>query len=140
VSAVDPETNELRHTQLESATNNVLAQQFLAALREKHDVDDVPRNQRFLVCERDAASLVNVVFLIDDSLTERRLLSTRPRSPCRSHGDRNSAEYIFHEIKRRVSTILNYYSNAEAKTADEWVRKFAFARNQLITMRPPEPA
>ena len=33
-AAVDPETNELLHTQLEPTTNSVLAQQFLAELRE----------------------------------------------------------------------------------------------------------
>jgi len=52
-AAVDPETNELLHTQLEPTTNSVLAQQFLAQFREKHDVDDVLRNQGFLMCERD---------------------------------------------------------------------------------------
>ena len=47
-AAVAPETNEFIHIQLETTTDSVLAQQFLAELRKKHDVDDT-------------------VFLIDDS-------------------------------------------------------------------------
>jgi transposase-like protein len=42
-AAVDPETNELLHTQLETTRNNALALAFFHELREKHDVDDVPR-------------------------------------------------------------------------------------------------
>jgi transposase-like protein len=65
-AAVGPETNELLHTELEPTTINVLAHKFLAELREKHDVDDVSRNLRFLMCELDLC-LVNAVFLIDGS-------------------------------------------------------------------------
>jgi len=39
-AAVDPETNDLLHTQLEPTRNNALVDQFFAELREKHDVDD----------------------------------------------------------------------------------------------------
>ena len=39
-AAVDPETNDLLHTQLEPTTNNALADRFFADLRDKHDVDD----------------------------------------------------------------------------------------------------
>ena len=42
-AAVDPETNELLHTTLEPTTNKVIAHAFFAELREKHDIDDVPR-------------------------------------------------------------------------------------------------
>jgi transposase-like protein len=38
-AAVDPETNDLLHTQLESTTNNALADRFFADLRDKHDID-----------------------------------------------------------------------------------------------------
>ena len=61
-AAVDPATNELLHTQLEPTTNSVLAQQFLAQLREKHDVDDVLRNRGFLMCERDAYVSLTLCF------------------------------------------------------------------------------
>ncbi|WP_460539391.1 IS6 family transposase, partial [Haloplanus salinarum] len=39
-AAVDPETNELLHTRLETTRNNVIAHSFFRELREKHDVDD----------------------------------------------------------------------------------------------------
>ena len=113
-AAVDPETNKLLHTQLEPTTNSVLAQQFLASLREKHDVDDA-------------------VFLIDGSHSlknacSRHILDLRVER----HGDCNSAECVFREVKRRTSSFSNYFSNAQAETADEWLRKFAFTWNQLI--------
>ncbi|RDZ34352.1 IS6 family transposase, partial [Haloferax sp. Atlit-105R] len=38
----------------------------------------------------------------------------------------------FREIKRRTSSFSNCFSNAEAETADDWLRSFAFAWNQLI--------
>ncbi len=37
-AAVDPEINDLLYKQLEPTIKSVLAQQFLAELREKHDV------------------------------------------------------------------------------------------------------
>jgi len=39
-AAVDPETNDLLHTRLETTTNNALADRFLAVLRDKYDIDD----------------------------------------------------------------------------------------------------
>ena len=39
-AAVDPESNDLLHTQLEPTTNNALADRFFADLRDKHDIDD----------------------------------------------------------------------------------------------------
>ena len=113
-AAVDPETNELLHTQLEPTTNSVLAQQFLAALREKHDVDDA-------------------VFLIDGSLSLKDACSRQDLDlRVERHGDRNSVERVFREVKRRTSSFSNCFSHAKAETADEWLRKFAFAWNQLI--------
>ena len=50
-AAVDPESNELLHTALEPTTNNTFARSFFADLREKHNVDDITRNRRFLVGE-----------------------------------------------------------------------------------------
>ena len=113
-AAVDPETNELLHTQLEPTTNSVLAQQFLAELREKHDVDDA-------------------VFLIDGSHSLKDACSRHSLDlRVERHGDRNSVERVFREVKRRTSSFSNCFSNAEAETADEWLQKFAFAWNQLI--------
>jgi putative transposase len=113
-AAVDPKTNELLHTQHEPTTNSDLAQQCLAALREKHDVDDA-------------------VFLIDGSLSLKDACSRHGldlRVQC--HGDRNSVEYVFREVKRRTSSFSNCFSNAQANTADDWLRSFSFAWNQLI--------
>jgi len=113
-AAVDPETNELLHTTLEPTTNKVITHAFFAELREKHDVDDA-------------------VFLIDGSHSLK--------DACRRHsldfryeryGNRNSAERIFRQIKRRTTSFSNCFSNAKAKTADDWLRSFAFAWNQLI--------
>jgi transposase-like protein len=132
-AAVDPDTNELLHTRLEPTTNSVLAQQFLAKLREKHDVDDVLRNQRFLTCERIATRFVNAVFLIDGSHSLKDAWSRHGLDlRVQRHGDRNSVERVFREVKRRTSSFSNCFSNARAETADEWLRKFAFAWNQLI--------
>lgn len=36
------------------------------------------------------------------------------------------------DVKRRTSLFLNYFSDTQAETADEWLRKFAFAWNHLI--------
>ena len=113
-AAVDPETNELLHTQLEPTTNSVLAQQFLATLREKHEVDDA-------------------VFLIDGSLSLKDACSRQGLDfRVERHGGRNSVERVFREAKRRTSSFSNCFSNAKAETADEWLRRFAFAWNQPI--------
>ena len=113
-AAVDPETNELLYTRLETTTNSVIAQTFFAKLREKHDVDDA-------------------VFLIDGSHSlkdacRRHSLDFRYEK----HGNRNSVERVFREIKRRTTSFSNCFSNAEAETADDWLRSFSFAWNQLI--------
>ena len=113
-AAVDPETNKLLYTTLEPTTNKGIAHAFFAELREKHDVDDA-------------------VFLIDGSHSLK--------DACRRHsldfkyeryGNRNSVERVFRDVKRRTTSFSNCFSNAEADTADEWLRSFAFAWNQLI--------
>ncbi|MCY4732988.1 IS6 family transposase [Natronomonas gomsonensis] len=113
-AAVDPQTNELLYTTLEPTTNKAIAHAFFAELREKHDVDDA-------------------VFLIDGSHSlkdacRRHSLDFRYER----HGNRNSVERVFREIKRRTTSFSNCFSNAEADTADEWLRSFAFTWNQLI--------
>jgi len=99
---------------LEPTTNSVLAQTFFAELREKHDVSDA-------------------VFLIDGSHSlkdacHRHGLDFRYEK----HGNRNSVERVFREIKPRTTSFSNCFSNAEAETANDWLRSFAFAWNQLI--------
>jgi transposase-like protein len=80
-AAVNPETNELLHTKLEPTRTNVLAYAFFAELREKHDGSDA-------------------VFLIDGSHSlkgacRRHGLDFRYEK----HGNRNSVERVFREIK-----------------------------------------
>ena len=113
-AAVDPETNELLHTAFEPTTNRLIAHSFFAELREKHDVNDA-------------------VFLIDGSHS--------PKDACRRHSldfkyerheNRNSVERVIREVKRRTTSFSNCFSKAEADTADEWLRSFAFVWNQLI--------
>ena len=113
-AAVDPESNELLHTELEPTRTKVIASSFFAELREKHDVDDA-------------------VFLVDGDKAlnyacQRHDLDFRYER----HGNRNSVGRVFREVKRRTSSFSNCFSNADAETADEWLRSFAFAWNQLI--------
>ncbi|WP_323677925.1 IS6 family transposase [Halorubellus sp. PRR65] len=113
-AAVDPETNELLHTKLEPTRTNVLAHAFFTELREKHDVDDA-------------------VFLVDGA-TPLKDACTRHGLDFRyeKHGNRNSVERVFREVKRRTTAFSNCFSHAKAETADEWLKSFAFAWNQLI--------
>jgi len=83
-------------------------------LNEKHDVDDA-------------------VFLVDGSKSlqaacHRNGLDFRYDK----HGNRNAVERVFREVKQRTIYFSNYFSNAEAETADDWHRSFSFAWNQLI--------
>jgi len=113
-AAVDPETNDLLHTQLEPTTNNAFADRFFANLREKHDVDDAT------VLVDGSASLQRACRKHDLDFRYER------------HGNRNSVERVFREIKRRTICFSNCFSNADAETANEWLRSFAFAWSQLI--------
>ena len=113
-AAVDPDTSELLHTKLEPTRTNVLAYSFFRELREKHAVD-------------------NAVFLIDGATPLKDACNRHGlRFQYEKHGNRNSVERVFRELKRRTSLFSNCFSNAEAETADDWLRSFAFAWNQLI--------
>jgi transposase-like protein len=113
-AAVDPQTNELLHTTHEPTTNKVISHAFVSELREKHDVDDA-------------------VFLIDGSHSLKDACSRHGLDfRYERHGNRNSGERVFREVKRRTTSFSNCFSNAEADTADDWLRSFAFAWNQLI--------
>ena len=113
-AAVDPETNELLHTELEPTTTTVLAQSFLATVREKHDVEDA-------------------VFLVDGASSLQTACSRHGLDfRYEKRGNRNSVERVFREVKRRTSSFSNSFSHADPETADNWLRSFAFAWNQLI--------
>jgi len=113
-AAVDPESNELLHTKLVPTRNTVLARSFFTELCEKHDVEDAT----FLV---DGAQPLQTscVRLGLDFRDER-------------HGNRNSVERVFREVKRRTTSFSNCFSHADAETVDKWLRSFAFALNRLI--------
>ena len=113
-AAVDPDSNDLLHTKLEPTRTNVIADQFFAELREKHDVDDA-------------------TFLVDGAVPLHRACDKHDLDfRYERHGNRNSIERVFREVKRRTTSFSNCFSNAEAETANEWLRSFAFAWNQLI--------
>jgi transposase-like protein len=113
-AAVDPETNELLHTKLEPTRTNVLAHAFFTNMREKHDVDD-------------AVFLVDGATPLKDACTRHGLDFRYER-----HGNRNSVERVFREVKRRTNAFSNCFSHVHAETADEWLKSYAFAWNQLI--------
>ncbi|MUW13482.1 IS6 family transposase [Halorubrum sp. CBA1125] len=113
-AAVDPDSNNFPHTKLEPTRTNVIADQFVAELRDTHDVDDA-------ICLVDGAVPLH-------RACEKHGLDLRNER----HGNRNSVERIFREVKRRTICFSNCFSNAEAETANEWLRSFAFAWNQLI--------
>jgi putative transposase len=73
------------------------------------------------------------VFLVDGA-TQLKDACTRHGLGFRheKHGNRNSVERIFREVKRRTNAFSNCFSHAKAATADEWLESFAFAWNQLI--------
>ena len=112
-AAVDPDSDKLLHTKLEPTRTNALAEIFFCELREKHDVD--------------------AVFLVDDATPlkeacHRHGLDFRYEQ----HGNRNSVERVFREVKRRTDSFSNCFSHVDPATADDWLSSFAFAWNQLI--------
>jgi transposase-like protein len=113
-AAVDPETNELLHTKLEPTTTKVLARSFLTELSEKHDVSDA-------------------VFLVDGSHSLQNACQRHGFDfRYEKHGNRNAVERVFRELKRRTICFSNCFSNADPETADDWIKSFSFAWNQLI--------
>jgi putative transposase len=112
-AAVNPKTNELLHVRLFSATTTALTQIFLRELRQKHDVDDA----LFLV---DAAPHLK-------SAVHRAGL----RVQVNRHGNRNSVERVFREVKRRSSSFSNCFSYVQPTTAETWLRAFAVWWNSL---------
>ena len=113
-AAVDPTTNEILHVRLFQTRTAQLTVLFLRELREQQQVEQA-------------------TFLVDGAI---HLASALDRLGLdfryEKHGNRNSVERVFREVKRRTTCFSNCFSNAEAETANEWLRSFAFAWNQLI--------
>jgi len=106
--------NESLHTKLEPTTTKVRARSFLTELSEKHDVGD-------------AVFLVNGLHSLQGAWQRHDFGFGYER-----HGTRNAVERVGREIKRRTFRFSNCFSNANAETADGWLRSFSFAWNQLI--------
>ncbi|WP_136591665.1 IS6 family transposase [Salinigranum halophilum] len=106
-AAVDPDTNKIHHIRLFPTYTTALTEIFLRELREKHDVSDA-------------------VFLVDGA---KHLQTALRRSGLRfryeRHGNRNSVERVFREVKRRTSLFSNTFSNAQLPTAESWLNAFA---------------
>ena len=113
-AAADPDSNELLHAKLETTRTNALAEIFVGELREKHAVDD-------------AVFLLNGATPLKEA-GRRHGLGLRYER----HGNRNNVERIVREVKRCTDSFSNCFSHADPATADDWLRSFAFARNQLI--------
>ena len=80
---------------------------FLRELTEKHEINDS-------------------LFLVDGA---QHLQTALRRSGLRfryeKHGNRNSAERVFRELKRRTQAFSNNFSDAQPETAEQWLLAFA---------------
>jgi putative transposase len=112
--AVDPDTNDILHTKLQPTRNHYTAKKFTQELVEKHNLDES-------------------LFLVDGNLSLHDACRYHSlRFQVMKHGNRNSVERVFREIKRRTQAFSNSFSNAHLRTADDWLKSFAFAWNMLI--------
>ncbi|WP_247004482.1 IS6 family transposase [Halosolutus gelatinilyticus] len=106
-AACNPETTNLFHVRLFPTTTTAATQMFLAELREKHSVD-------------------SAVFLVDGAQHLQTALSRAGlRFHPERHGNRNSIERIFRELKRRTSSFSNCFSHVFPETAENWLQTFA---------------
>ena len=87
---------------------------FLQELREKHQIDD---------------SLI----LVDGApWLQAACHHLGLRFQHETHGNRNSVERVFKELKRRTEAFANHFRHAEPETAESWLQAFAVCWNQLI--------
>jgi len=106
-AAADPQTNELLYLRLFSTTTTALTEIFLRELRQKHDVE-------------------NAVFLVDGANhLQAALHRAGLRFQTERHGNRNSVERVFREVKRRTSSFSNCFSHVDPETAENWLQSFA---------------
>jgi len=113
-AAVDPATNRLLHVELYPTRTTAVTEMFLAELREKHLVDDA-------------------IFLVDGAPWLQAAchhLGLRFRHV--THGNRNSVERVFKELKRRTEAFATHFRHAQPDTAEAWLQAFAVCWNQLI--------
>ncbi|WP_135824061.1 IS6 family transposase [Halorussus ruber] len=113
-AAVNPETNEFLHVRLYPTRTIVVTKQFLTELQEKHRVADA-------------------VFLVDGApWLQAALFEQNLRFQQVTHGNRNSVERVFKEVKRRTNQFANHFRRATHRSAENWLQTLAFAWNQLI--------
>jgi len=106
-AAVDSTTNEFLHVRLLLTTNTGLTLLFLRELREKRDIDE-------------ATLLIDDAAHLQDGLSRLGL-----QFQIRRHGNRNSVERVFREVKRRTSSFSNTFSHVEPTAAESWLKAFA---------------
>ena len=114
-AAVDPTTNEILHVRLFQTRTTQLTLLFLRELQQKQQVEQA-------------------TFLIDGathlaSALDRLGLDFRYKK----HGNRNSVERVFREVKRRTSSFANTFSNASLSSAESWLQTFAVWWNRCQT-------
>ncbi len=113
-AAVDSNTNRLLNVKLSPTRNQAIIEIFLIELRDKYLVDD-------------AVVLVDSAPWLQATL-HRYGLNYRYEK----HGNRNSVERVFQELKRRTNQFSNCFSHSKASSVENWLQAFAFAWNQLI--------
>jgi len=106
-AAVNPETNEFLHVRLFQTRTTQLTVLFLRELREKQQGE-------------------HATFLVDGAHYLKAALERLGlRFQTSRHGNRNSVERVFREVKRRTSSFSNTFSNVEPPTAESWLQAFA---------------
>ena len=106
-AAVDPETNEILHSRLFPTRTTELTVLFLRELKRKQSVEQA-------------------TFLIDNAQHLKTALARLGlRFRMTHHGNRNSVERVFREVKRRTSSFSNTFSHADPTTAESWLQAFA---------------
>jgi len=85
--SVDPDTNKVLHTMLLPTRNHYAAKDFIRGLIEKHDLDE-------------RLFLVDGLHIFHDACRYRSL-----RFQMIKHGDWNSIERVFREVKRRTKAF-----------------------------------
>ncbi len=98
-AAADPSTNRFLYVRLYSTRTTTLTEIYLAELMEKHDVEDA-------VFQIDSAAWLKAAL-------NRRGLEFRYER----HGDRNSVERVYREVKWRTSSFSNSFSHVDPETA-----------------------
>jgi transposase-like protein len=113
-AAVDPQSNKYLHVRLFPSRTQALTEMFLAELREKHQVEDA-------------------IFLVDGAPWLHAALHRHGlRFQHETHGNRNAAERIFKELKRRTYQFANHFRHANPATVETGLQTTAFIENHSI--------